>query len=83
MEGVPTMNFGAAELALTDMTTFLAETKIFPSKGEARKMLQGGGVSVNKEKITMDHQLNSDQLLNGKYLLVQKGKKNYYLVVVE
>ena len=63
----------------------LAErTNIFPSKGEARKMIQQNGFSLNKEKLT-DPQtpLTEANLLNGKYLLFQKGKKNYYLVVVK
>ena len=63
----------------------LAErTNIFPSKGEARKMIQANGFSLNKEKLT-DPQtpLTDANLLNGKYLLFQKGKKNYYLVVAK
>jgi tyrosyl-tRNA synthetase len=62
---------------------FLAEkTKVFPSKGEAKKMIQGGGVSINKEKIeNMDTPINTSFLINGKYLIAQKGKKNYYLII--
>ena len=57
---------------------------IFPSKGEARKLIQGGGVSLNKEKIlSTDATVKKDDLLSGKYLLVQKGKKNYYLIIVK
>lgn len=57
---------------------------IFPSKGEMRKLVQGGGVSVNKEKlVSFDQLLTTENLLNGKYLLVQKGKKNYYLVIAK
>ncbi|HLP51745.1 MAG TPA: tyrosine--tRNA ligase [Chitinophagales bacterium] len=59
-----------------------AETGIYPSKGEARKAIQGNGVSINKQKWSMDKRLTADDLLYGKYLLVQKGKKNYYLIVV-
>jgi tyrosyl-tRNA synthetase len=55
---------------------------IFPSKGEARKMIQGGGVSINKEKVTDPNQGLSFSLLQGKYLLVQKGKKQYYIISV-
>jgi tyrosyl-tRNA synthetase len=56
---------------------------IFPSKGEMRKMVQGGGVSLNKEKLTdAQRAITADDLIDGKYLLVQKGKKNYYLVIV-
>ncbi len=53
---------------------------IFPSKGEARKTIQGNGVSINKQKITLETKFTSADLLFGKYLLVQKGKKNYFLV---
>ncbi|MBK8846932.1 MAG: tyrosine--tRNA ligase [Bacteroidetes bacterium] len=61
----------------------LAEhTQVFPSKGEARKMLQGGGVSLNKEKISdATMHIGPPNLLNNKYLLIQKGKKNYYLLI--
>jgi tyrosyl-tRNA synthetase len=67
--------------AKPDVLTFLAEqTPIFKSKGEARKMIANGGVSINKEKIESQDALVDHELLQGKYLLVQKGKKNYYLV---
>jgi len=84
MEGVPTATFDKQTiLAGVDIVSFLADAKIFPSKGEARKMVQGGGVSINKEKIdTTDFVINNRSLLNEKYLLIQKGKKNYYLVIV-
>ena len=63
----------------------LAEhAKVFASKGEMRKLVQGGGVSVNKEKLSaFDKELNADDLLNGKYILVQRGKKNYFLIVAK
>ncbi|HMT75169.1 MAG TPA: tyrosine--tRNA ligase [Chitinophagaceae bacterium] len=64
-----------------DIVSFLAETGIFPSKGEARKMVQGGGVSINRKKAgTADINIDAAFLLHKKYILVQKGKKNYYLV---
>ncbi|MBQ0103156.1 MAG: tyrosine--tRNA ligase [Prevotellaceae bacterium] len=64
---------------LVDLTTDSAA--IFPSKGEMRKLTQGGGVSVNKEKVAaFDQVITADDLIDGKYLLVQKGKKNYYLI---
>ncbi len=65
-----------------NIVDLLAEvTKVFPSKGEARKMIQGGGVAVNKVKVeTLDLIVNVQLLINNKYLLVQKGKKNYYLI---
>jgi len=57
------------------------ETSVFPSKGELRRLIEGGGVSLNKEKVTSpDHQVTADDLINDKYLLVQKGKKNYFLI---
>lgn len=56
---------------------------VFPSKGEARKSIQGNGVSINKEKIGMDRKITAADLLHGKYLLVQKGKKNYYLIIAD
>ena len=84
MEGVPTATFDKQTIfAGVDIVSFLANTKIFPGKGEARKMVQGGGVSINKEKIdTADFVINNEVLLNEKYLLIQKGKKNYYLVII-
>lgn len=57
---------------------------VFPSKGEARKLIQGGGISLNKEKVTaVDAIVSASDLISGKYLLVQKGKKNYFLIVVK
>ena len=57
---------------------------VFPSKGEMRKMVQGGGVSLNKEKLTdQNREITADDLIDGKYLLAQKGKKNYYLLIVK
>lgn len=56
---------------------------VFASKGEARKSIQGNGVSVNKEKLSLERKFTTTDLLHGKYLLVQKGKKNYYLIVAE
>lgn len=85
MEGVPTVSFSRSQLENgVDITSFLAESGIFPSKGEARKMVQGGGVSINKEKFdNLDTLLTSEALLNNKYILIQKGKKNYYLCIIE
>jgi tyrosyl-tRNA synthetase len=59
------------------------KTAIYSSKGEARKAIQGNGVSINKEKISLERRLTKNDLLYGKYLLAQKGKKNYYLIVVQ
>jgi tyrosyl-tRNA synthetase len=84
MEGVPTVEASAAQIdAGSDLVSLLADTTIFPSKGEARKMWQAGGLSINKQKITPDKvAIDKTDLLQGKYILVQKGKKNYYLVRV-
>jgi tyrosyl-tRNA synthetase len=82
LEGVPTCEYTISAEA-NDVVSFLAETQIFSSKGEARKMVQGGGISINKAKVeSVDVKIEKSMLLNGKYLLVQKGKKNYYLVKV-
>ena len=60
------------------------ETQCFPSKGEMRKMAQGGGVSLNKEKLAaFDQPVTTADLIDGRYLLVQKGKKGYYLLIAE
>lgn len=83
MDGVPQVTGSKAALAEgLDFLSFLAETGVFPSKGEAKKMLQNGGVSVNKEKITaLDHKVTAEHLLNNSYLLIQKGKSNYTLAI--
>ncbi len=84
MEGVVKSSFAKSRIAAgVDVVSFLSETGIFPSKGEARKMIVGGGVSINREKVE-DVQMPVDPsfLLHEKYILVQKGKKNYYLVSV-
>lgn len=82
MEGVPSSEFALLSIKEgADIVTFLAETGIFPSKGEARKMVQGGGISINKAKVEgVETKIDQNCLLNNKYILVQKGKKNYFLV---
>ena len=82
LEGVPTADIQKSQLAEGyDLVSFLADTHIFPSKGEARKMWQAGGLALNKAKISAEKtQLTNADLLRDKYLLVQKGKKNYYLI---
>ena len=85
-EGISQYSISKADLqGGLSATDLLAEkTSVFPSKGEARKMMQGGGVSVNKVKITDAAQLFvAEDLLNGRYLVVQKGKKNYFLLIAE
>ena len=84
MEGVVKYDFPIDKVTSgIDIITFLAESHIFPSKGEARKMVQNGGVSINRKKVeNVQAVINTQMLLHNKYLLVQKGKKNYYLVKV-
>jgi tyrosyl-tRNA synthetase len=84
MAGVPTFEVPVSEFAAgKDVVSFLADAKIFPSKGEARKTIQGGGVSMNGSKITgIDLVINDEALIIGKNILFQKGKKNYILVKV-
>jgi len=86
-EGVPQVTISQSTLAschsVTDLLSEATHAAIFPSKGEARKMIQGGGVSINKIKIGDPAQKPMFDLLQNKYLLAQKGKKNYYLIIVE
>ncbi len=84
MEGVPLHNMERAKLETgIDAVSMLADAGIFTSRGEARKSLAAGGVSVNKQKVeSMDAVFTTAHLLNNKYLLVQKGKKNYYLLEI-
>jgi len=80
MEGIIKVEYNLSSDGV-DVITFLSDSKIFPSKGEARKMIQNGGVSINRKKIAdVAFIVSADSLLHKKYLLVQKGKKNYYLV---
>ncbi len=83
-EGVPQSEITLAELeAGIGMVDFLSEkTGIFPSKGEARRMLKDGGVQINKEKALEETTVTPAFLLNNRYILAQKGKKNYFLVKV-
>lgn len=68
---------------VTDLLSDITHGIVFPSKGEARRMIKGGGVSINKAKLTSAEQAVDVKLLSGKYLLAQKGKKNYFLIAVE
>ena len=85
MEGVVKINFAKVIVDETiDVISFLADTTIFESKGEAKKMVQQNGVSINRKKVEdLQLKIDNSMLLHNKYLLVQKGKKNYYLVIVE
>jgi tyrosyl-tRNA synthetase len=84
MEGIIKIDFSSEKISSgIDVVSFLAETTILPSKGEARKMVQNGGISINRKKVeNLQLTIDSSLLLHQKYLLVQKGKKNYYLVKI-
>lgn len=84
IEGIVKARFSKDSFQGIDITSFVTDTAIFPSKGEARKMIQNGGLSVNRKKVdSASMTLDNAMLLHGKYLFIQKGKKNFYLVVVE
>jgi tyrosyl-tRNA synthetase len=86
-EGVPQVNISKTSYenaaTVTDLLSEVTQGIIFPSKGETRKMIQGGGVSINKEKITDVNAKPIYKLLLSRYLFVQKGRRNYYLIIVE
>ena len=85
MQGITLLKYPKAAIeAGADVVTLLTDSGCFPSKGDARKMIQGGGVSINRRKVE-DVKLivDSSQLLHGKYLLLQKGRKNHYLLLAE
>ena len=80
-EGVPQWNLSKENLPCDIIEMLAVRTDIFPSKGECRKMIQAGGLSINKEKVSdVALQLGQEHILDGKYILVQKGKKNYYIL---
>ena len=83
-DGVPTFEIEAAKLPLGILDALAVETSIFPSKGEARKMIQGNGFSLNKDKVNdINYQLDTKDIIDGKYILAQKGKKDYYIIIVK
>ena len=83
-EGVPTVEIERAKLPMPILDAVAVETAIFPSKGEARKMIQGNGFSINKEKFTDPNgQLTENDIIDGKYILAQKGKKDYYIINIK
>ena len=85
-EGVPQFTVSKAELeaGIAPLDLLAVQTQIFPSKGEARKMIQANGFSMNKEKLTDPNTpIDASALIDGKYIIFQKGKKNYFLVVAE
>ena len=80
-DGVPSFSLDRSRLPLGILDALAVETAIFPSKGEVRKMIQQNGLSINKEKFTdVAGQLTADDIIDGKYILVQKGKKDYYII---
>jgi len=83
-EGVPHFTLAKTDLGLPAVELLTCDdVKVFSSKGEMRKMVQGGGVSLNKERLeSFDRLITSDDLIDGKYLLIQRGKKNYNLLIV-
>ena len=85
IEGIVKTNYSADKInAGVDILSFLAENSIFESKGAARKMLQNGGVSINREKITdLQMMVEKKHLLYDKFILMQVGKKNNFLITVE
>jgi tyrosyl-tRNA synthetase len=85
-DGVPQFTISKAELAegLNILDLLAVKAQVFASKGEAKKMLSGGGVSLNKEKLTnIELVVNTSNLINDKYVVAQKGKKNYFLIIAE
>ena len=83
-DGVPHFDISKDVLGQPAVEIFTQAAPVFPSKGEMRKMVQGGGVSLNKEKLTQfDRPITAEDLIDGKYLLAQKGKKNYFLLTVK
>ena len=85
-EGVPQFEISKAKLeeGIPAISLLTDEAAVFPSKGEMKKMTQGGGVSINKEKLTdQNATISTADLLNGKYILAQRGKKNYYLLIAK
>lgn len=85
-EGVPQFEISKAKLeeGIPAISLLTDEAAVFPSKGEMKKMTQGGGVSINKEKLTdQNATIGTANLLNGKYILAQRGKKNYYLLIAK
>jgi len=83
-EGVPTFSIPPSKMDAGLMALLTEDTEIFASKGELRRLMQGGGLSINKQKITdPEYQITKDSFINERYLLVQKGKRNYFLISVQ
>jgi len=83
-DGVPQFEISSSVLGKDVLEVLAVDTAVFASKGEARRLITGGGVSINKQKIThIDHPITEGDFINNKYLLVQKGKKNYFLIKIK
>ena len=81
--GVPTFDIKKEDLPSNIIELLAVKTQVFPSKGECRKMIQGGGVSINKDKVgDIEYSVSENDIVDGKYILVQKGKKNYFIINV-
>ena len=83
-EGVPQFNLSKDLLPKNIIEVLAVDTAVFPSKGECRKMIAAGGVSINKDKTNdIDRQISQEDIIDGKYVLIQKGKKNYFILKFE
>ena len=83
-DGVPQFEISKSDLGNKAVDLLTETAAVFPSKGEMRKLVQSGGVSINKDKLTdFDAIIDSSYLIGEKYILVQKGKKNYFLLIVK
>jgi tyrosyl-tRNA synthetase len=83
-DGVEQFSVSKDKLKANILDLLAVDTQVFPSKGECRKMIQGNGLNIDKEKFTdVNGTLDEKFLINGKYVLVQKGKKNYYILKFE
>ena len=83
-DGVPAFEVAKEKLPMNALEMLAVETSVFSSKGEARKMIQANGFSVNKEKISdVNYEFSEKDIIDGKYILAQKGKKDYYIIIVK
>ena len=82
--GVPTFDVAREDLPCNILELLAVKTSVYPSKGEARKAVQQGGFSLNKDRVTdIYRDITSDDIVDGKYILVQKGKKNYSIINIK
>ena len=82
-DGVPQFEVSANDFGCGIVDFLAKKTQVFGSKGEARRMLKSNAVSINKEKVNEEKQISSADLISNKYILVQKGKKNYFLIIIK